>query len=64
MAGWTKMEKRKVTQFKDGAIYKTKVVGFEWFPINAQPPTNQLDPEGFIWCNTLDYHFGKDKPTT
>ena len=62
MSGWTKLEKRKITQRKEGAIYRTKVIGYEWFPINDQPKTNVPDADDCIWCPTLDYHFGKDKP--
>lgn len=62
MAGWVKLEKRLITEKRDDAIYRTKVVGFEWFPIQAQPPSYQDDGTGHIWVATLDYHFGPTKP--
>lgn len=63
MPGWVKLEKRKVTQYKNGAVYKTKVIGNEWFSINAQPETYKVDENDYMWVSTLDYHFGPTKPT-
>jgi hypothetical protein len=62
VSGWTKLEKRQITEKRDGAVYKTKVVGFEWFPINNQPPLYVEDKDGFIWVSTSDFYFGKEKP--
>lgn len=62
MSGWIKLEKRKVTEKRDNAIFKTKVVGYEWFAIQAQPQQYVEDSTGHMWVATTDYHFGKDKP--
>jgi len=62
MAGWVKLEKRKITQRKDDAIYRTKVVGFEWFDIAKAPECYKVDQDDCMWIATSDYHFGKDKP--
>lgn len=64
MSGFVKLEKRQVTAWKDGAVYKTKVIGFDWFPISSQPECYKTDPQGIMWVSTSDYHFGKEAPCT
>ena len=63
MAYWVKMEKRKVTEMRDGAIYRTEKVGDEWFLNTEAPEAYVVGSDGVQWCNTSDMHFGKDKPT-
>jgi hypothetical protein len=68
MAGWIKAEKRQVTQWgkthADGSrvIKETKVIGFEWFPIESQPEYYRADDNGVFWCTTTDVSFSKEKP--
>lgn len=42
------LEKRQVTQWKDGAIFKTKSHGEEWVPFNTE--TYKTDDNGFFYC--------------
>lgn len=67
MAAWVKLEKRLITEFRDGSIFRTKVVGFEWFELSKQPPLYTIireeDGKQYEWCSTTDYHFGSVKPT-
>lgn len=58
MSGFAKLDKYKVVEKKNGAVYKTKKVGFAWFPINSQPANYIEDETGHIWVSTTDYHFG------
>lgn len=66
MPAWTKLEKRQITQFKDGAIYRTKIIGYEWFDVAKQPPLyvtiRENDGNQYQWCSTSDYAFGAVKP--
>jgi hypothetical protein len=62
MPGFVKIERRKVVSYKDGAVYKTKIVGFEWFPICKQPECYKVDSEDFMWVATTEYHFGEEPP--
>ena len=33
MAMWAKYEVRKITERKNGAVFKTAVIGHEWFEL-------------------------------
>lgn len=59
---WTKMEKRRITERRGGAIFKTEVVGHEWFQIGKNPQPYVDNGDGIIWVNTLDYVTSKEKP--
>lgn len=65
MAGFVQYEKRIVTM-KDGAIYKTKIVARQWFPIEHQPEPYSIHEEAdrklYQWVPTGQYHFGKAPP--
>jgi len=45
MPGYVKLERWKVVEYRDGATYKTKRVGYMWFPINEQPECYVVDAE-------------------
>ena len=62
MSGWIKLEKRLITQYKDGCIFKTKVIGYEWFPLNNHPQEYVIQPGNIQWCVTSEMKFQKDKP--
>ena len=66
MPAWTKLEKRLITGFKDGCIYRTKIVGYEWFDTSKQPPLYTIireeDGKQYQWCSTIEYAFGAKKP--
>lgn len=62
MAGYIKLEKRRA-ELKDGEVFKTRHVEFQWFPIDAQPKCYVLDDAtNCAWYPTLDYHFGPTPP--
>lgn len=66
MPAWTKLEKRQITEFRAGCIFKTKIVGYEWFDSRNQPPLYTTlkaeDGKQYQWCSTGDYAFGAMKP--
>lgn len=57
MPGYVKLEKFRIIERRNGTIYKTQSLGFEWFPINRQPEPIDGD---IMWIRTLDYHFGSE----
>lgn len=60
---WNLFERRVVTSFKDGAIYKTKVVGYKWFKAGQAPEIYTLDENNEMWCHTsTEPKFQKDEP--
>ena len=61
MPGYTKMERRRVTEWKGDAIGKTVHVRFEWFEIGTTPEPYQLENDE-MWVSTIDCHFGSTKP--
>lgn len=61
MAGYHKMEKFIITEIRDGCIFKTQKVGFQWFRMDAMPKCYE-DQGGYIWVNTDDYYFGPKDP--
>ncbi len=62
---WVKLDKFKVTEFRNGAVFRTVKLDSEWFPINKQPPLYKPDQNGIMFVagsGTDVYHFGRDKP--
>lgn len=59
---WNLMERRKVTEWRDGHVFKTKVVGYEWFQSGKEPEAYQIDADGFTWANTQESIAQKEKP--
>ncbi len=63
---WTKLEKREIIVFKDNAIYRTRVVGYKWFPIEEQPELYKVtigeDGKPYQWCATSEYSWTQNRP--
>lgn len=62
---YVKMDIFRIVARKDGAIYKTRLVGFHWFQagqspgLNAPVPAdivvqNGLEPGEYVYSSTLD----------
>ena len=62
MPYFIKLEKHKVAEMRDGAVYKTVKVCEEWFDSREQPEMYVIDDTGHMYVVTNDYHFGTDKP--
>jgi hypothetical protein len=62
MPGYVKLERWKVVEYRDGATYKTKRVGYMWFPISEQPECYVVDAEHHLWATGDDFYFGNQPP--
>lgn len=62
MAGFVKLERWKVTEMRNGCVFKTKKLEAKWFEIGKGPKTDEVDSEGYFWVPALDYHFGRECP--
>lgn len=62
MPGYAKVELRRVTQWKDDAVYRTTHVRFEWFELGTGPDLYTLNDDGEMWVATNDCYFGPSKP--
>lgn len=54
MSAWIKLERRRITARKNGAVYQTKFDGFRWFPWSNVPKLYEPDEEDGFWVSTLD----------
>lgn len=45
------VERRKVTEYKDGLVWKTEHVDEIWIPVDGKVLSNIPDENGFILCN-------------
>lgn len=63
---YTKMDVVRITERRDGAVYKTKKVAYHWFQTGKCPEPNQsvsaelitqngLSPGEYVYCSTMDY---------
>jgi len=56
---YVKLERFQILERRDGTIFKTKSIGFEWFPLKGKPETSSCRPdEDLMWVETGIYHFG------
>lgn len=62
MPMWNEYEIRKVTERRDGAIFKTQVIGTEWFEVGKGPEC-YIECGGIMYCATTNYVIQKDKPS-
>lgn len=62
MSYWAKFEKFQVVARKEGAIYKTKCVGFKWFKSPNFPKTDSPGDDDCLWVPTGSYHFEVTPP--
>lgn len=46
-------DKYKVTEYKDGAVYKTVLVGHVWHPLGSGRPAE----EGFVFASSGETHY-------
>jgi hypothetical protein len=60
---YNQFERRKVTQRKDGCVYKTKVLYTKWFAYNKQPKEYEYDQNDEFWCITGKTVFQDKEPT-
>jgi hypothetical protein len=56
-------EKRKVTERRDNAIFKTKVLYTKWFQYDQSPEQHVQDDNGEFWCYTGKTVFQAKEPT-
>jgi hypothetical protein len=59
------MDVYKVTEMRDGCIYKTKKVGSVWvegIKTHAEQTAIAESLGGDQLVNTMDYHFGREPP--
>ena len=61
MAMWAKYEVREITARKVGSVYKTAVIGHEWFQVGNGPEC-YVEKDGIIYCTTMDYKTQATKP--
>ena len=61
MAMWAKYEIRKITERKNGSVYKTAIIGHEWFKVGNGPEC-YVEKDGVIYCTTMDYRTQDSKP--
>lgn len=59
---WAKFDEFRVTEWRNGAVYRTKKIGSRWFRCSDFPPTYTPNPEGVMWVNTTEVHFGSTPP--
>ena len=65
MPMWEKLEKRKVTEYRDGAVYKTKILKTEWFDVHSQeyPQLYHINEDNIQWCRSNEEcKFQQHKP--
>lgn len=62
MTYWAKMELYEVTQWRDGCIYGTRLLGHQWFPGLATPQPGVV-VDNRQWVNTTDAVFGPQPPS-
>ena len=62
MAYFAKFEKFKVTERRNGEVYKTAKIGESWFEQKEFPTPYIVDEKDEMWVVTNDCHFGKEKP--
>ena len=61
MAMWAKYEVRKITERKNNSVYKTAIIGYEWFELGNGPEC-YVEKDGIIYCTTMDYKTQATKP--
>jgi len=63
---YVKMDVFKITEMREGCVYKTKRVAFHWFQLGKSPDPNVrlapelvaqngLPPGDYFYCSTTDY---------
>ena len=64
MAQWVKYEQRKITEYREGCVYKTKVIGHHWFKSGSpeQPQDYHINEDNIQWCPTVDFKFQSENP--
>lgn len=64
MPGWTKLEQRRVVEWRKKQIYRTEHVKFQWFEIAKQPELYTLDQNDCMWVATCDDYYGPTAPSS
>lgn len=60
---WIRMEKRKVVERRNESVFRTEVVGSEWFACGSEPEAYAIDENDEMWTNTNDCVVRKERPT-
>jgi hypothetical protein len=59
---FNKYELRQVTERKDGAIFKTKILGYEWYEAGKGPECYKALEGDRMYVPTLDTKVGPECP--
>lgn len=52
----------RVLEFKDGAVYRTRVLRTEWFALQDQPEANHIQADNTAWYPTGESRIQATKP--
>ena len=52
----------RALEFKDGAVYRTRVIRTVWFELKDQPEENRILPDNTAWYYTGESRIQSTKP--
>lgn len=61
MSAWKKVEIRKITEYREGSIFRTIHVRYEWRQFGMDDLKYQRElGNGILVCSTTDTFYGKE----
>ncbi len=62
MPRFIRMDIYQITERRNGAIFKTRKIGSDWFNSTNCPESNIPDGQDRMYVATLDEHYGPHPP--